>query len=1080
MGVDVRAMLNHLAGTAVYVIRQDDHALLYFNDRVREVTPGVRLGDACHEVWRGTCDNCPLAGIEGKEYNTTVNYDDPFGAVVDLSATRMEWEGGVPAFLVCVTPHAALTGERQIEARIQKGREERAFWERLTGFLIRKDYLSLATIDAATGAYRFILRRGLGVLPGVPREGNLSDIGPDDLPELHPSDVDYVFTGFTAEKIAAALDRGDAEYALRFRLRGPDGGYRWTALSFSRMPGDARTLVATLRDISEIQEAKLRGELADRSLELAMQRVYDGIIYFNLTQRRVEMLRQSGAYDLKALIDESLVGRCSLVHEADRAVCWETLNCAQVLRRFLSGERTITVEARCMGRDGRWHWLSTTLLRMEDNAAGDVMGMCLVQTIDERKAVEQKGAEFLAGASALFEELILLNLRTGLFTLRKRSDTWDALPVSGAYAALNEQYERTQIHPDDRAMFRAQFSLPALRAAVAAGRRRISAELRHLAADGSWRWTELCVVAMPEDADGDAQVLCTYRDIHALRLSREEQRLANERFALAVRRLYSVVLEGDLLEDAVYVWTFSDGRVCRTRGGRPLSEHIRADAMTALHPDYREEFLRRFDVESLRATFASGQSEVYFEAPRREHGGEYRWFSMQAQACGSDQRQVMFYFKDLDDTRREEERKRRELLDALRLAEQASGAKTDFLSRMSHDIRTPMNAILGMAAIAQTHAEDPARVRDCLKKIDLSAGYLLSLINDILDMSKIESGKLSLSQEPFDLRELLGGVGEIIGGQAEKKRQHFRVEAPVDVAPMYVGDPLRLRQILMNLLSNAVKYTPEGGHVALRAEVQEEAGGDALLTVRVEDDGMGMTEAFIARMYEPFEQEQAGGGRVFEGTGLGLSITHSLVSLLGGTIDVQSAPGRGTRFTVCLPLYRAPAVPAPPAAPDSPTVPDSPAASETAAAPETATAFMDGEEARFHGERVLLVEDNELNMEIACTLLRDRGLVVDEAVNGRVALERFARSEPYAYRAVLMDIRMPVMDGLEATRGIRALPRPDAAAVPILAMTANAFSEEKARAREAGMTGYLTKPIDMRRLFETLLRAWAKDDEEET
>ncbi len=1055
MGVDVRAMLNHLAGTAVYVIRQDDHALLYFNDRVREVTPGVRLGDACHDVWRGTCDNCPLLGIEGKEYNVTVNYDDPFGAVVDLSATRMEWEGGVPAFLVCVTPHAALPGERQIEERFQKSREERAFWERLTSFLIRKDYLSLATVDAATGQYHFILRRGLGMLPGMPQDGTMQDVGPESLPELHPNDVDYAFSGFTREKILASLDRGDAEYALRFRLRGPDGDYRWTALSFSRMPGDARTLVATLRDISEIQEARLRGEMADRSLELAMQRVYDGIVYFNLTQRRIEMLRQSGAYDLKSLINESLTSQYGLVHEADRAAWEETLNSEGVLRRFLSGERAITTEARCRGRDGRWHWLNVTLLRMEDSAACDVMGMCLVQTIDERKAVEHRGAEFLAGASALFEELILLNLKTGQFTLRKRSDTWASLPSGGAYTELNEQYERTQIHPDDRAMFRAQFSLPALRAAVGAGRTRISAELRHLSADGDWRWTELCVVAMPEDADGAMQVLCTYRDIHELRLSREEQRLANERFAHAVRRLYSVVLEGDLLRDEVYVWTFEEGRVCRKRGERSLSAYIHEDAQSALHPDYREEFLRRFDVNRLRATFAAGQPEVYFEAPRREHGGEYRWFAMQAQACGPDQRQVMFYFKDLDDTRREEERKRKELLDALRLAEQASGAKTDFLSRMSHDIRTPMNAILGMTAIALQNAEDPPRVRDCLKKIDLSAGYLLSLISDILDMSKIESGKLSLSQEPFDLGELLGGVGEIIRGQAEKKRQRFQVQIPGALEAMYVGDPLRLRQILMNLLSNAVKYTPEGGHVALRADVQEEVGGDAMLTVWVEDDGIGMSEAFLKRMYEPFEQENAGGGRVFEGTGLGLSITHSLVNLLNGAIEVRSAPGRGTRFTVRLPLYRA----------------HSRVASEPAAGAE--------EEARFHGERVLLVEDNALNMEIASTLLSERGLVVDEAVNGREALERFAQSAPRAYSAVLMDIRMPVMDGLEATRGIRALPRPDAAAVPILALTANAFSEEKARAREAGMTDYLTKPIDMRRLYEALARAWAQDGKEE-
>ncbi|WP_304426856.1 ATP-binding protein, partial [uncultured Adlercreutzia sp.] len=376
-------------------------------------------------------------------------------------------------------------------------------------------------------------------------------------------------------------------------------------------------------------------------------------------------------------------------------------------------------------------------------------------------------------------------------------------------------------------------------------------------------------------------------------------------------------------------------------------------------------------------------------------------------------------------------------------------AKSDFLSRMSHDIRTPMNAIIGMTELARMNEGDPARVDDCLAKITLSSNHLLSLINEVLDLSMIESGRLELAVGEVNLGEMLVEMETIFRQRCEESDIRFTCSAEGLVHPVVEGDELRLQQVFMNMLGNAVKFTPAGGAVTVvLAEYPAHAEGASDYEITFADTGCGMAPEFVEHVFEPFAREHDSRTENVEGTGLGLSIALSVVSLMGGTIDVESEPGRGTTFTVRLRLRHQESAGADAGG-------EAPADAEAAAA-----ALVEA--------RVLLVEDNELNSEIAVALLESLGASAETAANGREALEALDASEPGHFDAVLMDIQMPVMNGLEATRLIRESERADVRALPVVVLSANAFTEDVQESRRAGADDHLSKPISVKDLAATL------------
>ena len=403
-------------------------------------------------------------------------------------------------------------------------------------------------------------------------------------------------------------------------------------------------------------------------------------------------------------------------------------------------------------------------------------------------------------------------------------------------------------------------------------------------------------------------------------------------------------------------------------------------------------------------------------------------------------------------------RRREKEVDLKRIeAEQSSKAKTTFLSNMSHDIRTPMNAIIGYTTIAQREGLSLDEVRGYLRKIDSSSKHLLALINDVLEMSRIESGKIELEPAPCDLVETMGEVHDMFATQMEGKNITFTVDAAPVRNSWVMCDKNRLNRVLLNLLSNAYKFTPEGGSVTVNLlQTSAPDQGKASYELRVRDTGIGMTPEFAERIFEAFERERTAAVSGIEGTGLGMAITKAIVDLMGGSIQIATAPNEGTEFVIMLEFELA---------------------DESLRETEEQQDALAAAQTDFSGKRVLLVEDNEINREIALLILEEAGFELECATNGLEALNMVKEAEPGHYDVILTDVQMPVMNGYDEARAIRALPDPVRASTPIFAVTANAFSEDVQAAYEAGMNGHLAKPLDVPKVMHALAKLFVEQQE---
>lgn len=481
-------------------------------------------------------------------------------------------------------------------------------------------------------------------------------------------------------------------------------------------------------------------------------------------------------------------------------------------------------------------------------------------------------------------------------------------------------------------------------------------------------------------------------------------------------------------------------------------EEVRKDVhvLDRLHP---QDLLDQ-KVERLTGLQRDEQREWDFEYVHQKTK-ERRWFHVIAMGSVVGNREkYIFVMSD-----RTEDKKANEALSAaVHAAETANRAKSTFLSNMSHDIRTPMNAIIGFTTLAVSNIDQKDKVRDYLTKILASSNHLLSLINDVLDMSRIESGRIHLEESETNLSEVLHDLKTIISGQIHAKQLELYMDA-MDVTDEDVYcDKTRLNQVMLNLLSNAIKFTPAGGTVSVRLRQLPGARVEtANYEIRVKDTGIGMSPEFAAKIFEPFERERTSTVSKIQGTGLGMAITKNIVEMMGGSIEVKTEKEKGTEFILVLPMRIGAEKPQD----------ERISAIGQAQQPENDSLLPAASE-DFRGKHILLVEDNELNREIAVEILSEYGFVVDTAENGAIGVEKIATAAPSTYDLVLMDVQMPVMNGYEATRQIRALADPLRANILILAMTANAFDEDRRNALAAGMNGFLSKPIIIEELVHTL------------
>ncbi|WP_049730078.1 response regulator [Dorea sp. D27] len=710
-------------------------------------------------------------------------------------------------------------------------------------------------------------------------------------------------------------------------------------------------------------------------------------------------------------------------------------------------------------------------------------------------------------------------------------------------------------------------------------------ENRMKKADGDYIWTS-GIVEKTLDEDGNPVLIAAFHDITVEKQKEveAEREQLQERVTLvgAISNAYPVIVSVNLTRDLVSFIYVKPGLLLHLGEEKTYSE-LFSNMVSTVHPDNVKEYRHRFAPERIERILGQQKQEVFLEMRQKLMDSNYHWTSTQIIYVDnpySEDKLAILISRRVDEQRYEEEQQRQALQTALDNARDASEAKSRFLSNMSHDIRTPMNAIVGMTAVAEAHLDERERVRDCLNKINRSGSHLLSLINDVLDMSRIESGKLSLTNEPFNLAESVMETVELVRPQAEEKKIHIDVHFYGLKDEKVEGDALRLRQVGVNILSNAVKYTPEGGSVEVDISQEKSSRkGYQSFIFRYADTGIGMTEEFLEKLFLPFERAKDSTSSRVVGTGLGMAITKNVIDLMSGDIQVESVPGKGSVFTVTLPLrlqegqhkegpegwsgarcliiddeknscrnaakifgelgldvqYRnadtiAQACSSPEelaagnlrlimfgwetpsenrteavrkmretAGPDIPILALRTQHSEEveSRAIEAGVSLVlfrpcyrsklselletlsggseqDREEKQTGGmpdysrKHLLLVEDNEMNREIARELIGEFGVQIDEACDGKEAVMKVAESEEGYYDLILMDIQMPEMDGYEATRNIRSLGRSDVREMPVIAMTANAFDEDVRMALRAGMNAHFSKPIDVRTLKQML------------
>ena len=470
--------------------------------------------------------------------------------------------------------------------------------------------------------------------------------------------------------------------------------------------------------------------------------------------------------------------------------------------------------------------------------------------------------------------------------------------------------------------------------------------------------------------------------------------------------------------------------------------------------EYREEFLRFIQPDAIREGLKENRVISYRYMIKRHGEEKYEMIRFAGVRHPEDRDDHFVHavgacFSDVDAETRENMAQNKILSEALVVAEQASRAKTVFLSNMSHEIRTPINAIIGLDNIALSDVDISNRTKDYLEKIGTSAHHLLGIINDILDMSRIESGRMVINNQEFSFSKLLEQISTMIGGQCHNKGLIFDCDVSEGLHDYYIGDDMKLKQILINIMGNSVKFTPTGGTISLSIEEVASYGDNCTLRFVISDNGIGMSEEYLPKLFDAFTQEDTTSANQMGSTGLGMPITKRLVELMNGTIEVESEKGKGTTFTVTITLKVS-------------------ERKESEDGFDDITPEKEADEFSLQGRRVMLAEDVTINAEILIMILSMKDMEVDHVENGQLAVEKFMEHERGYYDAILMDMRMPVMDGIEATKTIRALDREDAKEIPIIALTANAFDEDVKQSLQAGLNAHLSKPIEPDALYETL------------
>lgn len=1166
---DYEAVLDSLQMTGIYVIREDTHEILYFNKRVREVAPGIRRGMICHELWAGSCNNCPLLTIGDRKESRSINYDDPFGKAVDIVATRILWEGTIPAFSIAVTPHADPSS---------------AIYSKILKINLTADSIELIQTS-----------REERIAPGMPYIG-LNRWFEEELKNgcIYIWDEERFREFVRPEHLREAMKGGTQTAVCTYRCR--DGsGYRWHTMEVIpdfNYREDSETAMVYVKDVHDIYRKGLELEevnVQNQEIIKFLGEMDFGIYVIDLHAGTVNPVRL--AEDMKELVPSGIMEWDEMFrvllenfyHPDYRDELWEaySLEALRLAEREGRQSRSIFCRRRLQGN---YRYVST-ISHFFTSSSNQQYVVLAMRDVDEQARREllhsQNDKRMAAIIKSGYDVMYTVHPDTGICErdFLKEENSVERVEL-GSYEEIIRRAAQ-QVHEEDAAAFYETFSMDSIRkqADEVEGFREIVHQFR--CKGTPVRWIENHAFFIRQSQSVMVNILG--KDITREKEqeeSRQQEKRIRSQVINSMGSLFFTVYYVDLEEDSFrMVKTVREtSEMLRTMDR--ASAGFEAYAERFVHPEYREEFREKMNCAYMREHLSEEHPYYALEYRRivEENGavrddGWLRATAVLAEMKDGKPEKVLYLTQVVTEVKEKEEQARNLLKEMCDVAVHANAAKSEFLSRMSHDIRTPMNAIIGMTAIAGTHLDEPERVSDCLAKITTSSRHLLSLINEVLDMSKIESGKITLAEEEFNLSDLIQNlltmVRPVVRERGHKMELHVSRIEHEDV----VGDVMRLQQVFMNIMSNSVKYTPPGGTLELEVcEKPSKVHGYGCYEFIFTDNGIGMSEEYLEQIFEPFSRAEDNRVSKIEGTGLGMTIARNIVQMMNGTISIESKEGEGSRFTVTIYLKQRNVSSA-----DTERFVDLPVlvvddnssdceaacfilddigmksewvlsgreavrrVREAKAAEQDFFAIlvdwkmpdMDGvqttrelrrivgpdvtiiilsaydwadveQEARqagvdgfiskpmfksrlvyllkeltggherdggplqeeagsydFSGRRVLLVEDNELNMEIAEEFIRHTGVQVEHATDGRMAVKMFGEKREGYYDLIFMDIQMPYMNGYEATRAIRAMDRRDAAAVPIIAMTADAFTEDVIASRKAGMNEHISKPLSM-------------------
>ena len=1022
----------------VYIIDRNTYELLYINESKQLAVPGkMCVGETCYAAIHGfdaCCDFCPLKifGPDEQEHELTV---EKTGLTYTARVKESIWNG-IPVYIMYLRDVT-----EEVRARQEKERLELYFQT-----LVKNLPGGIAVIRVMPDG---------GMTPEYISEGfasmlcmtvkEVEDLYRRDVfAGIHPEDIE----GFRT-RLGAFLKSGEEQCELSRRFRRRDGSYLWIRIHISlpKSPDGIQRLYCAHTDIDQLVAEK--EQMSRQYEELILQHYRtpgpDTLVlgHCNITQNRILDIQDftgSGLLETFGWEREAFFTGVAglIVDEGERQAFLNVYLNAPSLAAFMRGD-TEQIQ-KCfiqLPREPRGRYAEFQMNMVETPDTGDITGILSVFDVTDQVISEQ----ILRRLSVTSHDYVVdLDLSKDTYTLLTCNEHASRVPApKGSHSGRVAFMTESVVVPKDRETF-TEALVP----------EKIEQRLKE-----SGTYTVTYSVEDERGAIRTKNMTVSAIDLRLGRISlvctditgsiREQQNLLS---MLA----YTFELAGmiNIRDNSFIMYT----RQMILENLPPYTSRDYHETQECFVEAYveesREEARMQFSLETMLQRLHETPTGYEFILPFREEGKEGLRYKQINVLWGDRSCETICMVRaDVTEVLAAERQAKSTLEKALASAEEANRAKSDFLSAMSHDIRTPMNAIMGMAALAPEHLDDRAWMESCLQKISISSKHLLSLINDVLDMSRIERGQLTLNPVPLSIPDLTEHLSAMMETQAEKAGIEFTVRVQDISHPAFYGDSLRIDQTLINLLSNALKFTPEGGRVDFLTEEIASTGGTGRVRYRftISDTGIGMSEEFLKVVFDPFTREN-GTARI-EGTGLGLSIVHGLVELMNGGISVESRQGKGTIFQVELEFEAVPET--------------------NASGAEPTNSYSEAtEKAQISGRRFLVAEDNALNAEILCEILRGHGAQAIVRLDGVQAVRAFQEAAPGTYDAILMDIQMPNMNGYEASRAIRALPRPDAKMIPIIALTANAFTEDIQAAADAGMTAHVSKPIDVAVLRATL------------